>query len=66
MSNEATLKKPARVGNTIFHVGVSERLVVERAQREYERQNTPEKVAYRKAALKKAIQSLRAHRKERH
>lgn len=29
------LEKPAQVGNTIFGIGVSERLVIERAQREH-------------------------------
>lgn len=32
----AKLTKPARIGATVFGVGVDERLVIERAQREYE------------------------------
>lgn len=42
------LKKPAQVGNTIFGKGVSERLVIERAQREYKYQHTPEAEAARR------------------
>jgi hypothetical protein len=41
------LEKPAMVGNTRFGEGVSERLVIDRAQREYEYQVTPEKEAER-------------------
>jgi len=33
--NRRTLTQPARVGSTIFRAGVSERTVVERAQREF-------------------------------
>lgn len=43
------LKKEAQIGSTIFHVVVSERIVIKRAQREYEYQNSPEKLAERKA-----------------
>ncbi len=35
------LTKPARVGNTIFNVGVAEDLVIGRAQREYVYRSTP-------------------------
>lgn len=42
-AKDRKLEKPAQVGNTRFSAGVSERLVIERAQREYEYQNTPEK-----------------------
>lgn len=41
------LTKAAQVGNTIFNVGVDERMVVERAQREHDYQQTPEKEAER-------------------
>lgn len=34
-AGERRLEKPARVGNTIFGAGVPERLVIGRAQREY-------------------------------
>ena len=34
--NSRKLTKPAQIGNTIFCVGVSECLVIERAQHEYE------------------------------
>lgn len=50
---EGLLTKPAQVGNGIFEVGVPERLVIERAQREYEYQQTPEKEAERMAKLKR-------------
>lgn len=50
------LTKPALVGNTRFGVGVSERMVVERAQREYEYQVTPEKEAERM----KRVEAFRA------
>lgn len=36
LEQEGKLTKPAMVGGTIFGVGVEERLVIERAQREYE------------------------------
>lgn len=41
------LTQPAQVGNTIFGVGVDERMVIERAQREHSYQQTPEKEAER-------------------
>jgi hypothetical protein len=43
----AKLTKPAQVGNASFGVGVKERLVIERAQREYEYQQRPENEAER-------------------
>jgi hypothetical protein len=48
---EAKLTKPAWVGNTSFAPGVSERLVIERAQREYEHQQKPEQIAERERLL---------------
>lgn len=51
-SEQGKLTKHAQIGNCVFHPGVSERLVVERAQREYEYQNTPEKEAERLAKLR--------------
>lgn len=53
--SEGRLTKPALVGNTRFGVGVSERMVIERAQREYEYQVTPEKEAARIARAKQAV-----------
>jgi hypothetical protein len=44
---EKTLKKSAQVGGTIFGVGVKERLVIERAEREFEYQQRPENEAER-------------------
>jgi hypothetical protein len=41
------LTKPAQIGNGIFEPGIPERLVIERAQREYLYQQTPEKEAER-------------------
>ena len=46
-STDRKLTKPAQVGNGRFGIGVSERLVIERAQREYQYQNTPEREAER-------------------
>jgi hypothetical protein len=51
--NDAKLAKPAQIGNGIFHAGVSERLVIERAQREYEYQNAPEMESLRRAKFEK-------------
>lgn len=45
------LDKPAQVGNTSFGVGVKISTVIARAQREYEYQNTPEKLAEHKQAF---------------
>lgn len=52
LSIDGKLNKPAQVGNTRFSIGVSERLVIERAQREHEYQNTPEKEAERLQKIK--------------
>lgn len=41
------LTKYVQVGNTVFHPGVPERMVIERAEREYEYQQTPEREAER-------------------
>lgn len=46
------LTKPAQVGGTIFDAGLRESLVIERAQREYEYQQTPEREAERIARFK--------------
>lgn len=53
-----TLTKPAQVGNTIFHAGIAERTVIERAQREYEYQQTPEKEAARLKRVHAFVASL--------
>ena len=47
VSSEGKLDKPAQVGNTSFGVGVSERHVIERAQREYDYRQRPEFEAVR-------------------
>lgn len=47
LKRSAKLTKPAQVGNTVFGVGVKERMVIERAQREHEYQQTPERKAER-------------------
>jgi hypothetical protein len=52
------LTKPAQVGNTIFGVGVDERMVIERAQREHDYMQTPEKEAVRIAASNMAFRSI--------
>jgi hypothetical protein len=57
-SDAKTLDKPAIVGNTRFGVGVSERMVVERAQREYEYQTTPEKEGERLERVKAFTEAL--------
>lgn len=57
---EGKLTKPALVGNTRFGVGVGARLVVERAQREYEYQVTPEKEAERIKRGQEQIEEFRA------
>ncbi len=54
---ERKLKKEAQIGNTIFHKGVSERLVIQRAQREYDYQNTPEMLAERKKVIALAAET---------
>jgi hypothetical protein len=54
----AKLKKPAQVGNTVFGVGVSDRLVIERAQREYEYQKMPPIEAKRLRAFKRFVKKL--------
>lgn len=45
--SDGKLTAPAQIGNTIFGVGVSERLVIERAQREHDYQQTPAREAIR-------------------
>lgn len=45
------LTKHAQVGNTVFHAGVEEHMVIERAQREYEYHQSPEREAERKRSL---------------
>lgn len=57
------LSKPAKVGAVRFQAGVSERLVIEAAQRLYEAEVTPEKEAERIARGEKqqtAIMELQA------
>lgn len=58
------LTKVAQVGNTVFHVGVSESLVIERAQREYEYEQTPEWQALRKRQLTEFQGAIDAAMKE--
>ena len=55
---DGKLTKPAQVGNGVFRVGVSERLVIERAQREYEYQNTPERLADRQAKFDRFMHEI--------
>lgn len=59
------LKKEAQIGATIFHVGVSERLVIKRAQREYEYQHSPERLKQldKDVAAARALIAKRAARK---
>jgi hypothetical protein len=52
------LTKVAQVGNTVFHVGVSEQHVIQRAQREYEYEQTPERQALRKERLTEFFAAL--------
>jgi hypothetical protein len=55
------LKKEALIGNTVFHKGVSERLVIQRAQRDYERQ---QEEAPKVEALVKDVKAILAKRKK--
>jgi uncharacterized protein YqiB (DUF1249 family) len=55
----AKLKKPAQVGNTVFSVGVSERAVIERAQREYDYQHSPEAVEERRKRLNNFLRRVK-------
>ena len=57
-SPPGTLTKPAQVGGTRFGVGISERTVIERAQREYEYQTTPEKEAERMTRFRSFVQTV--------
>jgi hypothetical protein len=57
-SPPGTLTKPAQVGGTRFGVGISERTVIARAQREYEYQNTPEKEAERMTRFRSFVQTV--------
>jgi hypothetical protein len=62
------LKKEAQIGTTIFHKGVSERLVIQRAQREYEYWHDPERVKQLDkdvAAARALIEKREARRKKR-
>lgn len=59
---EEKLTKPAMVGNTSFGIGVSARLVIDRAQREYEYQHTPEKEAERLARVRAFIDEVNGDR----
>jgi regulator of replication initiation timing len=52
------LTKIAQVGNAVFHVGVSERLVIERAHRQYEYEQTPERVAKRTEQLTEFLAAI--------
>ena len=61
---ERKLTKIAQVGNGVFHIGVSERLVIERAEREYEYEQTPERQAARKEKLEQFITDIDAARKK--
>lgn len=57
----AKLTKPAQVGATIFRAGVDERLVIERAQREYSyRQNELDVPHWTPEALEKARKAFRS------
>lgn len=60
------LTKPALVGNTRFGVGVSERMVIERAQRQYEYEVTPEKEKARIERVRTFVDSIKdgPHREE--
>lgn len=51
VEQERKLTKISQVGNTIFHPGVSVQMLVERAEREYEYEQTPERKALRKERL---------------
>lgn len=53
------LKKPAQVGNTIFGKGVSERLVIDRAQREYVYRQKPEVDARRVKKFRAFVAQMR-------
>jgi len=52
------LTKPAQVGNAIFHAGVDERMVIERAQREYEYQRDPKRELKRLARFRRFIRQI--------
>lgn len=56
---DGKLTKPAQVGNTVFHAGIGERVVIERAMREYVYQQAPRQEAKRLAAFRKFVDSFR-------
>ena len=64
--SHARLTKPAQVGNTIFDTGVEERLVIDRAHREYEYQQTPERQEDRRKRREDFIASVQAGCQECH
>lgn len=57
-STRAKLTEPAQVGNTVFHAGVDESMVIERAKREYNYLQTPEKESARIARSNAAFRGL--------
>src|SRR5688572_24468554 len=59
MSTDAEkLDKPAQVGNTAFHVGIPVRMLVERAQREYEFKQNDNLEAARIARSNRVVQAF--------
>jgi hypothetical protein len=61
LKRSAKLTKPAQVGNTVFGVGVKERTVIERAQREHDYQQTPEREAARIDRGKTSMEAFQSH-----